>query len=126
MDKNRLHFFQGPFSIQPIILFLFFFSFLLSKWIWSETLWGKFGLVSYRQKLPKTMVGCTFMCHNSRLCASQLPVVRAQVGKKSMVITRKSMVITRQGDYTPDRNATSISGDGNGSERQLLFMLISP
>jgi hypothetical protein len=38
------------------------------------------------------------------------------------------MVITRQGNYTPDKNATSISGDGNGngSERQLLFMLISP
>jgi hypothetical protein len=38
---------------------------------------------------------------------------------------RKSMVITRQGDYTPDKNATSISGDCNGGERQLLFMLIS-
>ena len=90
-------------------------------------LWGKLGLVSYCQKLPKTLVGCTFMRHNSWLCASQLPVVCAQVGKKSMVITRQSMVIKRQGNYTPDKNATSISGNsnGNGGESQSLFMLIS-
>ncbi len=29
------------------------------------------------------------------------------------------MVITRQGNYMPDKNATSISSDGNGGERQL-------
>jgi hypothetical protein len=38
------------------------------------------------------------MCHNSLLCASQLLVVHARVGHKSIVITRQSMVITRQGD----------------------------
>ncbi len=121
--KNRLHFLWGPFLIQPIILFL---SCSLSC-CWNgfgwKTLWGKFGLVSYCQKLPKTLVGCTFMRHNSRLCASQLPVVCAWVGKKSIVIMRQSMVITRQGNYMPDKNATSISGNGNGGERQLLVML---
>jgi hypothetical protein len=76
-------------------------------------LWGKLGLVSYCQKLPKTLVGCTFMRHNSWLCASQLPVVCAQVGKKSMVITRQSMVITIQGNYMPDKNATGINGNNN-------------
>ncbi len=53
------------------------------------------------QKLPKTPVGCTFMHHNSWLCTSQLPVVRARVGNKSIMITRQSMVITRRGNYTP-------------------------
>jgi hypothetical protein len=87
-------------------------------------LWGKFRLVSYRQKLPKTPVGVLlcittpgYVRHNSRLW---------RVGKKSMVITRQSMVITRQGGDTPAKNATSISGNSNGGERQLLFMLISP
>jgi hypothetical protein len=66
------------------------------------------------------------MRHSSRLCASQLPVVHAGVGKKFMVIARQTMVITREGNYMLVKNATSISGNGNGSERQLLFMLISP
>ncbi len=82
--KNCLHFFRGPFLIQPIILFLFLFSFLLLEWIWLENAVGEIWACQLSPKnLPKTLVGCTFMRHNSWLCASQLPVVRAQVGKKT-------------------------------------------
>ncbi len=62
------------------------------------------------------------MHHSSQLCASQLPVVHAQIGKKSqknLPPQPSIMVIIRQGNYMPDKNVTSISGDGNGGERQL-------
>jgi hypothetical protein len=35
-DKNHLHFFLGPFSIQPIIFFIFVFSFSLFQRIGLE------------------------------------------------------------------------------------------
>ncbi len=40
-DKKSGEFFLGPFSIQPIILFLFVLVFLLSEWIWSENAVGR-------------------------------------------------------------------------------------
>jgi hypothetical protein len=54
---------------------------------------------------------------------SQLPVVRAQKGKKSQKNHPPQpsiMVITRQGDYTMDKNVASIS------KTMLLFMLYQP
>ncbi len=75
---------------------------------------GNSGLLAFAknyQKLRSGVLLCVttpgYVRHNSRLCA------------------RQSMVITRQGDYTPDKNATSISGDGEGGERQSLLCLSS-
>ncbi len=56
------------------------------------------------------------------LYASQLPVVRARKEEKPQTNHPPQpsiMVIIKQGDYTPDKNAASISSNGNGSERQL-------
>jgi hypothetical protein len=65
--------------------------------------------------------------------ASQLPVVCvttpgcARASREKIHGDNKTiMVITRQSDYTPYRNASSISGDGKDSERQSLFILINP
>ncbi len=76
---------------------------------------------SGRVVLCVTTPGCVH--HNSRLCVSQLPVVRAQKGKKSQKNHPPQpsiMVITRQGDYTMDKNVASIS------KTMLLFMLYQP
>jgi hypothetical protein len=54
---------------------------------------------------------------NSQLCARK----QEKIHRDNETI---HMVITRQGNNTLDKNATSISGNGDGGERQLLVMLI--
>ena len=51
--KKRLILFLGEFLMQPIILFLFIWIFLLSEWIRSENAMGLFRLAIPRQKWEK-------------------------------------------------------------------------
>ncbi len=75
MDEKSPQKFKGPFSIQPIILFLFVLFFLLLEWIWLENaVEGSWGVYSVNS-MPKFQLRYIITITNNLLWWSRMTYI---------------------------------------------------